>query len=400
MTMNSHVKYSSDWWKAKGHIVWKYGLMIILPPLLDYLRSVYVANIGKSRTLATTDFLPSEFLQFESFVWMAAFYLVEFIIYRTKKTWGEFKADLTKRFEEFSASVNSKSIVFNVDLSKSYSKDHINDLSQRLEQAFPRIDWNGQECPCQSTCEERPDGKWITRIAATEHVGNLASLYAVDATSPHRWWSESMLGYLAVQAEWKAQDSPPFHQRQLSRLFVWTPADLRSPLGIKLILLHRLFGFHTYVMLKTHFEAVRKTLWTDTQFDNLRSKEGMSEHFGLKEFVIWEGYSGAVDNKSRGYRSYWNLLEADHPERETHPDRDGETAANQAIKWRDFPNGEADCYLNLFKMLTKNVREVATIDDFVNRKDDWSAKTADQIYKLNTIDGEQIQQVLARISKS
>jgi hypothetical protein len=208
-----------------------------------------------------------------------------------------------------------------------------------------------------------------------------------------------MLGYLAVQAEWKAQDSPPFHQRQLSRVFVWTPADLRSPLGVKLIHLHRLFGFNTYIVLKTDFEHIRKSLLDNHKFASLMSKEGMIHHFGLKEFVVWEGCSTTVENSNRGYRSYWNLLEADHPERETHADCDGETAVGQIIKWRDFPNGEAASYLDFFKLLVRNPRTVSTVDDFVNNKETWANTSADLIYKVNTIDGDQVRAVLARISK-
>jgi hypothetical protein len=399
MTKQNPQLFTQAWWKKWLILVLKSLALIAVAFALDWFRAVIKTNLGRTKG-TVVDWFPPEFLSFNSFLWITTVLLIEGFLWWVKCNLKVFKAEITERFEDFSASVNSKNIVFNVNLSESYSKEHINDLHQRLAKAFPLVDWAGHECPCQANCERHPaGGKWLITIPKGGAPGGVANLYAVDSTSPYRWWSESMLGYLAVLAEWKAQDCPPFHQRQLSRLFVWTPADLRSPLGRRLIHLHRLFGFDTYIVLKPDFESIRKRLLIGQEFATLMSKVGMSEHFGLKEFVVWEGCPPDVENSHRGYRSYWSLLEADHPERETYTDFDGATAIKQEIKWRDFPNGEADHYLKFFKLLTKSARAVATVDDFVNCKESWDSAHTDPIYKLNTIDGDQVRSVLNRIAK-
>jgi hypothetical protein len=307
--------------------------------------------------------------------------------------WGKLRAQTSARWDELNNTMKKKDIVFRIDMSDPYDKKHIDDMRKRLERAFGGAN-QSQACKCPNTslCKGQKVGNQANIMST------IANLYAVDATSPHRWWSESMLGYLAVQAKWKAEDCPPFHRRQLSRVFVWSPADLESPLGIKLVILHRLFGFNTYVIRRDDYQEIRNGLWPRQEFVTMRSQPEMENHFGLKEFVVWDGFSAEVATRDRGYRSHWSLLDADNPKRLHHQDRDGKQANTGGIMWRDYPDGEAECYLAFVKMLMENPRVINEPADFVNRADEWENQRSGLIFSIETDDSQEIEQILKNIA--
>lgn len=120
------------------------------------------------------------------------------------------------------------------------------------------------------------------------------NLIALDATDPLEWWSNDMLGYLALQAKWVMEKDG----RTIQRVFVWDTPAIRSPAGSKLLWLHAMFGFKTIICHKAAYY----------------SKKVISGPHGRKqlqrEFLIWdnENNASAATLKSGavfGFESVW-----------------------------------------------------------------------------------------------
>lgn len=262
--------------------------------------------------------------------------------------------------EQWKDFIRYKEIVFNVDMTESYDAIHIKNLQERLLIAFPS---NGH------------------------HEGE-SHIYAIDATSPRKWWSNSMLGYLAVQADWKAKDVPPQYKRSVARIFVMHPLDIRNPLGKKMIILHQLFGFDTYVVIEKPFQKL---------FNELKSISPFKEEkgFGIKEFLAWDGCSDQLATANLGYRSFWNISTPEE-KRETDPDDfDNQTAKNKRIKFRNFHSvGEANCYKEFFKKIIGPHRSCSRLDDLQENIKDWGQNGKCIVLKLNTTEVDELERIL------
>lgn len=105
-------------------------------------------------------------------------------------------------------------------------------------------------------------------------------IYAIDWNSPYYWIQNDVLAYLATQASWRAHGN----KREVYRFFVWDPWDIETKLGEKMINVHLLLGFHTYLTTRKKAlallspEQCRDILfWGDPQ----KSKAVQEEKLGL-----------------------------------------------------------------------------------------------------------------------
>jgi len=383
---------------------------LVAPVVLTYVVCWVDDNAPKLHTLQGITWWPAKFLDFDSTaLWIFLLWILEMVFWAFRTIWVQTR-DRTemfeKRFSEMRAAfdakwrglmtnLDSRDIVFNLDMSIPYSKEHLDDLANRLATVFgpPKDPATEKACRHQSSCTVDASGNRGVAKRTVEYI------YAIDATPPKEWWSETLLGYLAILAHWKAQDSPPFHYRQLSRLFGWNPADLLSQLGVKLIVLHRLFGFETYVVVTENYVRERHRLWLTGMFSKISTVPNIDKHFGLKEVLVWEGTS-SLDNTNRGFRSFSGLAEPDIRKRRQEADCDGYKAPtnDHQLKWRSFlSTDEADCYMALFMALVSNPCEAVKGSDFIDHNAKWAETSA--IFKINTTDSEQIHQILTGIAE-
>jgi hypothetical protein len=143
------------------------------------------------------------------------------------------------------------------------------------------------------------------QVIFPEHGGPKTHILALDSTSPSEWWTNDMLGYLALQARWMMQQTG----RNVSRFFVWNTCQFQSTAGMKIIQLHRLFGFKTYIISQQCWDRIAK-----------KYKAGKLNH----ECFVWDDDSAQpckVDMLSPhtyGYKSFWTL-------------KDGETERDRII---------------------------------------------------------------------
>jgi hypothetical protein len=98
----------------------------------------------------------------------------------------------------------------------------------------------------------------ITHITALEKLivcpsgmGPQSRLICMDATHPAYWWTNNMLGYLAVQSRWARDVS-----REIVRIFMWNKQQIQSTAGCKLLTLHRLLGCTTIVCPPRRFRML------------------------------------------------------------------------------------------------------------------------------------------------
>lgn len=76
-----------------------------------------------------------------------------------------------------------------------------------------------------------------------ENNGPVDKLIAFDATEPNKWWTNDMLGYLALQCRWKNQKP----DREVIRVFIWNKNWIGSTPGNKLLKMHQMYGFQTII---------------------------------------------------------------------------------------------------------------------------------------------------------
>ncbi len=101
-------------------------------------------------------------------------------------------------------------------------------------------------------------------------------VYCIDNSDPISWWSETMIGYLAVLARWKSMNEGENH-RAVTRVFVCRSNDLLSPVLVKTLVLHTLMGFNTYVFSQEMFHNIYK-----------RMKEEKGWIIQEKEVLVWD----------------------------------------------------------------------------------------------------------------
>jgi len=120
-------------------------------------------------------------------------------------------------------------------------------------------------------------------------------LFALDSTPPSEWWTNNMLGYLALQARWSSE-SP---ERTVSRFFVWSTCQFTSLVGMKIIQLHRLFGFETYIISQHCWDRIARRLNINKKF--------------FHECLVWDNGNAKpskveeMSPTTYGYKSYWRL---------------------------------------------------------------------------------------------
>jgi hypothetical protein len=123
------------------------------------------------------------------------------------------------------------------------------------------------------------------------------------------------------------------------------PLEMGHPLGVKIIALHKLLGFRTFVTDEWSFESLYSQL--------KRAKYGALSCFGMKEFVLWSASDRAIPFSERGFRSYWDT-NCEDQHRQSFADFDSRTAEKEAIKWRSFESeDEAVAYASLFVAVTE-----------------------------------------------
>ncbi|MEO5361037.1 MAG: hypothetical protein H7843_11420 [Nitrospirota bacterium] len=128
------------------------------------------------------------------------------------------------------------------------------------------------------------------------------SFYAIDHTSPNQWWTNSMLGYLACQARWTARNK----DNKVHRIFVLTKGEMSSPIGKKIIQLHHLMGFETYIMLDIYYEK-----YVD-DYDNKEKIDLKREFFTWNDSTTTNKIEFLINYTNKcnlyGYRSYWDIM--------------------------------------------------------------------------------------------
>lgn len=148
-----------------------------------------------------------------------------------------------------------------------------------------------------------------THLLALQRVlnalsNNVTEIIALDNTEPIQWWSDTMTGYLALLAKWKALDTQ-HRRRKVSRIFVFDVNELLSPIVAKTVTLHSLMGFSTYIYSKKMFDSI---------FDDF-TKVG-DVIINKKEFLIWDSpienkISFELNEKTwknvNCYQSFWTI---------------------------------------------------------------------------------------------
>lgn len=126
-------------------------------------------------------------------------------------------------------------------------------------------------------------------------------ILALDSTSPGEWWANNMLGYLALQARWAMKEP----NRTVSRFFVWSTCQFDSAAGMKIVQLHRLFGFETYIISQHCWDRIAKR--------NSHKSAKTLNH----ECFVWDDDDALpcdiheMAKETFGYRSDWALKVGD-----------------------------------------------------------------------------------------
>ncbi len=100
---------------------------------------------------------------------------------------------------------------------------------------------------------------------------NASRLYAIDWNTPDYWLRNDMLGYLAAQAQWQTKGNG---LREVHRLFIWDRID---NIGEKILGIHCLMGFHTYVALRKSIDIA-----------------GNVERDLMRDVLYWDGTAEAT----------------------------------------------------------------------------------------------------------
>lgn len=109
------------------------------------------------------------------------------------------------------------------------------------------------------------------------------NIYAIDNSDPRTWWSDTMIGYLALLSNMVDKD-------KVHRIFVCRKNELLSPVFAKTIGLHSLMGFKTYIIEYDKYNDILKTINRTTSYDT-------SKIYDIgREVVLWtRGVNGAEE---------------------------------------------------------------------------------------------------------
>jgi len=157
----------------------------------------------------------------------------------------------------------------------------------------------------------------VYRILAqlkTQETDNV-NIYAIDNSEPRTWWSETMIGYLALLSKHKPESN-------VHRIFVCQKNELLSPIFAKTIGLHSLMGFKTYVIeyekynkilkpfeeklkMETPKYSIEKEVFIWTKKDSQRSTE-LGESFPIS-FQLDELNGAKKWTDVKCYQSFWKI---------------------------------------------------------------------------------------------
>lgn len=170
-------------------------------------------------------------------------------------------------------------------------------------------------------------------------IGPQREMLIVDSTSPSEWWTNNMLGYLAIQSRW-AKNSLG---RSIKRVFIWGKAAMKSEYGIKIIQLNRLHGFETYLLAE---EIFHKLPIKDISKD-LRH-----------EFLVWDDDNalGSVVNEYDhdeifGYDSPWYIHDDEYARKQIRKDRE---ASSKNLHFLPVGKDKAAQYRKMFNYIISN----------------------------------------------
>ncbi|MBF0567497.1 MAG: hypothetical protein HQK95_01385 [Nitrospirae bacterium] len=227
---------------------------------------------------------------------------------------------------------------------------------------------------------------------------SVTQIYAIDNTHPNHWWTNSMLGYLACQAKWAAKKSA----NKIHRYFVLSKGEMRSVAGKKIVQIHHLMGFETYLILEDYYnEQVDKfyKMMADKRFIDT------NEEIYNRELLVWNNsttYSSTYDDELiYGYHSWWDV-------RTTQEDRMSMTTAKnihgkdiqlnklmiELLKKHKFDDNNnrseeiVERYLTFINKLKVNIKPCVTaeaVEETVSRKSDIVHIPAAQTLEIDTI---------------
>lgn len=129
---------------------------------------------------------------------------------------------------------------------------------------------------------------------------NVKAIYAIDASHPAQWWTNSMLGYLAIQSRWTSLSK----DRKVHRFFILNRGELSSLSGKKIIQMHTLLGFETYIILEPIFDRLFKRFLEENHF-NIQKKECLIWENPLSNPSRTSLPQKFVDDDIYGYQSFW-----------------------------------------------------------------------------------------------
>jgi hypothetical protein len=174
-----------------------------------------------------------------------------------------------------------------------------------------------------------------------------------------------MLGYLALQARWAMSGSRDLGvSRSVKRLFVWNEHEFKSHAGLKILQLHRLYGFETYVMEEKKY---RSSLGQYVG-ENASIKRTQVN----KEFFVWDEDSNAKLSgrttvysfgRAFGYDSYWLVEDSEDRRRDT----EAKLKASQLVPDHQpclfHPVNQADAiqYRKFFRYLSKRAQRIDAV---------------------------------------
>jgi len=110
-----------------------------------------------------------------------------------------------------------------------------------------------------------------------ENEKNEFNIYAIDNSDPRTWWSDTMIGYLALLSKIKPESN-------VHRIFICQKNELLSPIFAKTIGLHSLMGFKTYVIVYDKYIEILKTI---DSVKKINEKDKNDKYDIEKEVFIW-----------------------------------------------------------------------------------------------------------------
>ncbi len=279
------------------------------------------------------EFWESFFHVFESFEIVVVFIILIKLVYNYSKTLSGDATSLIKNYLETEIKSIDSFLKTETESVRHYLKSETELINSKVDtinaKVFDNTDLiekylNRSKIVFETGINEY-DNKHLLALQRVLNALNeeVTEIYAIDNSDPIQWWSDTMTGYLALLAKWKALDTP-HKRRTVSRIFVFDNNELLSPIVAKTITLHSLMGFRTYIYSKKMFDNI---------FEDLKKKHSFI--IGKKEVVIW---NSSIENKINFelrekkwfnvncYQSFWDMDSNKYERNQTKSD----------IKWRNY----------------------------------------------------------------